>query len=580
MVRQQPTSSPSRSPASPSTPRTPRLPHQRPATDPTPSDVLSRNLQHLVLRNDDGLSPMPSRKSESRYIPPSVRLSDDAIEQYNLQLPFERLASTTRSGALFIKARPTQPESGRRYPSRAPTLQTMQKRPALDPLSKTSRPAMFAPNPAREPLPAAHHQRLQQFLYSHPQSPNPLREQLEQRLEQNQRPYPPQHTTHDLWMPSRPTVTARRASRVATPPQMEPVQRTRTPTGSPYTLIKQPLIDNSDNNSLTIHSPRTLRTPRRTPTRVPTEANPAPSLTPPRPLQLTPPPSVCPADSQDDPTTFADENISSSSPMPSHSYAPAITPSMEAMEDDLFETESVKSTTESVDTNKENLTPEVPDDLSNPFYSAKRVNMGMRKSNSTPAAASSTSSGTASTTTAMGTTTTALTENCLTPSGPSSTSMILRSKRTALGSISPWRWNNLDDHATLVGQSLHVKGGKGKAPIDNNLGAACKPGQTPISDWTDSYSRLHQGPPNAMDTIAAGPLSAPFPYMGGPSSLGSSAGAGSSSSGVGSSSSASSSSAMASSSSSSASMALGKNPRPQTPIKAADNHANSLAMYE
>ncbi|KAG0315204.1 hypothetical protein BGZ99_007612 [Dissophora globulifera] len=107
-------------------------------------------------------------------------------------------------------------------------------------------------------------------------------------------------------------------------------------------------------------------------------------------------------------------------------------------EDDVLETESVLSSAAG-DYEKENHTPKFPDDMTNPFFvgggtsELKRLNRPPKLDGST------------------------------TPTG---TGSIIRSRRLALGSISPWRWNTFDEQVSLAA----LYGANGGKDIGKDIG--------------------------------------------------------------------------------------------------------------
>ncbi|KAF9944208.1 hypothetical protein BGZ65_012427, partial [Modicella reniformis] len=164
-----------------------------------------------------------------------------------------------------------------------------------------------------------------------------------------------------------------------------------------------------ENNLFLAQSPRAIRTPRKNRDRTDSCSPLTPSEQPvPLPELLA---------SEEDQTTETDL------PRPSNPSGDMVIPD----EDDVVETESVQSSTGG-DTEKENRTPKLSHDLANPFY------VGSTSGSDWKRQLRSVAKGDGSTT----------------PTGPPSIAgHITRSRRHALGSISPWRWNTFDDQVAL-----------------------------------------------------------------------------------------------------------------------------------
>jgi hypothetical protein len=121
---------------------------------------------------------------------------------------------------------------------------------------------------------------------------------------------------------------------------------------------------------------------------------------------------------------------------------PGASQSTEYYDDDMTDTESVLSSQGEQEKEKENVTPKMSDDPSNPFFVSSETKRTMRYTK---------------------------TDGSTTPTGcTTAPGTIRRSRRLALGSISPWRWNSFDEH----GNSLY-----------GGLGAGLLKGKG--SDWTE-----------------------------------------------------------------------------------------------
>lgn len=160
---------------------------------------------------------------------------------------------------------------------------------------------------------------------------------------------------------------------------------------------------------------------------------------------------------------------------------------MEDCDDDTIETASTHSST--IDYEKENTTPKFTEDHTNPFLvggtsallDIKRAARGQAK------------------------------DMASTPSGPSGSSssssqgVVRRSKRLALDSLSPWRWNLEEQYGLLLPYS---KGGKGQgSPFIESSGSPTPKhiGQNAVSDWIETTSnRSHSPAPESSSSGGAG----------------------------------------------------------------------------
>ncbi|KAF9967206.1 hypothetical protein BGZ70_010423, partial [Mortierella alpina] len=173
---------------------------QLPNANPTPSEILSMDLNTLALNGTSHRSMM---------VTPSSRLSDDAIERLNLTLPFARLSSLSSSSL--------QPSSSSRVVSRG----------SLESVHRT---------PVRESA-----QEQQQFSY-----------QYQQQQQQQQQ----QHNGHSTPVSSK---VAYNKDRLVTPTHSATAQQRSGLISPPRS---QPIAD-EENNVFLSRSPRAVRTPRR-----------------------------------------------------------------------------------------------------------------------------------------------------------------------------------------------------------------------------------------------------------------------------------------------------------------------------
>ncbi|KAF9371563.1 hypothetical protein CPC16_002992 [Podila verticillata] len=161
---------------------------------------------------------------------------------------------------------------------------------------------------------------------------------------------------------------------------------------------------------------------------------------------------------------------------------------MEDCDDDTIETASTHSST--IDHEKENTTPKFTEDHTNPFLvggtgallDMKRAARGQAKDmTSTPSGPSGSSS------------------------SSSSQGVVRRSKRLALDSLSPWRWNLEEQYGLLLPYS---KGGKGQgSPFIESSGSPTlkHTGQNAVSDWIETTSNRSYSPaPESSSSGGAG----------------------------------------------------------------------------
>ncbi|KAF9355904.1 hypothetical protein BGX26_005979 [Mortierella sp. AD094] len=247
--------------------------------------------------------------------------------------------------------------------------------------------------------------------------------------------------------------------RISTPPSTGLAQRS-TLISPPHTNARQFMTDEANNLFLT-QSPRAIRTPRRMANTV-DQSGISPSIE--KPARVPDLASFAPQ---------ADEALVG----PYNSLDHIL--HVDLNEDDAIETESVQSS--AGDFEKENHTPKFTEESANPFYvgGAKRHTRSASK-----------------------------VDGSTTPTGPSSTSSgtITRSRRLALGSISPWRWNTFDDHTGLTSQN-NIKGVKNLSCMDGASNSSCK-ADSSVSEWVESVVFQQRGTTASSDPVGvAGSIS-------------------------------------------------------------------------
>ncbi|KAF9961894.1 hypothetical protein BGZ72_001001 [Mortierella alpina] len=393
---------------------------QLPNANPTPSEILSMDLNTLALSGSNHRSMMAT---------PSSRLSDDAIERLNLTLPFARLSSSSSSTS-------PQPSSSR-----------VVSRGSLESVHRT---------PVRESA-----QEQQQYSY----------------------PYQQQQQQQQHYAPSTPTsskVAYHNKDRLATPPNCAIAQQRSGLLSPPRS---QPIAD-EENNVFLSRSPRAIRTPRRSLGKAHQLAMTRQSAAEkPAPLSDT----IMHTTSSTTTTTMAPHTPEAPSTTMGTLQGDSIY--VDPSEDDAVETESVQSS-QGGDLEKENHTPKIMEcDPSNPF-------LVMESKRPLPARIATTSSSSSH----------SKNEGCTTPTGPSSGS-ITRSRRLALGSISPWRWNTFDEHTSLLALA-NLKGtsssgsSKGLGLLEGASCGAHSKADPSVSEWVES-TQHHKGHSHPASEAAA-----------------------------------------------------------------------------
>ncbi|KAF9284502.1 hypothetical protein BGZ68_004659 [Mortierella alpina] len=390
---------------------------QLPNANPTPSEILSMDLNTLALSGSNHRSMMAT---------PSSRLSDDAIERFNLTLPFARLSSSSSS---------PQPSSSR-----------VVSRSSLESVHRT---------PVRESA-----QEQQQYSY-----------QYQQQQQQHYAPSTPVSSKVAYNNSSN-----NNKDRLATPPNSSMAQQRSVLISPPRS---QPIAD-EENNVFLARSPRAIRTPRRSlgkahqlaMTRQSAAEKPAPLSDTIMHTTSTPTTTMTPHTSESSSMTMGTLQGDSIYVDPS--------------EEDTVETESVQSS-QGGDLEKENHTPKIMEcDPSNPFLVMESKRPLPSRTTATASSASHSKN-----------------EGCTTPTGPPSGS-ITRSRRLALGSISPWRWNTFDEHTSLLALANlkgHSSSTKGLGLDGAFCGAYSKPDPA-VSEWVES-TQHHKGHHPASEAAAA-----------------------------------------------------------------------------
>ncbi|KAG9063922.1 hypothetical protein KI688_004036 [Linnemannia hyalina] len=381
--------------------------------NPTPSELLSMDLTTLALHNrNTNSSNSSSSSSGSRSAlttpSPSARFRDDAtVERFNLTLPFDRIASPNFASSISSSSTPSPSpfksntnnnhsnnnlhsssslESVHRYPTRTATTQhdTTQSSPFTTPVKAGG---------GRTP-----------FLRDGPSTPAAS------------------SSTAAASSPS-PSIFSSRSA-LQSPPRSSPRQ----------------FMNDEDNNLFLTQSPRAIRTPRKPMSQLESSSN----FTTQSPADRSTPSTSASAQA-----SFSSGDYSASTN--SHSYfqpvptstalmTPGASQSTEFYDDDMTDTESVLSS--QGDQEKENVTPKMSDDPSNPFFVSSESKRTIRYTK---------------------------TDGSTTPTGcTTAPGTIRRSRRLALGSISPWRWNSFDEQGNLLHAGLGVGFLKGKG-----------------SDWTE-----------------------------------------------------------------------------------------------
>ncbi|KAF9306606.1 hypothetical protein BGZ91_008547, partial [Linnemannia elongata] len=236
--------------------------------------------------------------------------------------------------------------------------------------------------------------------------------------------------------PSTPTASSTTASSPS-------IFSSRSALQSPPRSSPRQFMNDEDNNLFLTQSPRAIRTPRKPMSQLESSSNIATQSPADRSTSSTSTSAAHASSSSSD--------YSSSTSTTAHSYiqpvptpialmTPGASQSTDFDEDDMTDTESVLSS--QGDQEKENVTPKMSDDPSNPFFVASESKRSMRYTK---------------------------TDGSTTPTGcTTAPGTIRRSRRLALGSISPWRWNSFDEYGNLLYAGLGAGLLKGKG-----------------SDWTE-----------------------------------------------------------------------------------------------
>ncbi|KAF9908612.1 hypothetical protein BX616_000070 [Lobosporangium transversale] len=385
-----------------------------PNANPTPSEMLSLDMHTLALHHIIG--PNNGSSSSSRrdsgvgardLSTPSAKLSDQGIEHMSLSLPFEQIRQSPRTLLSPRKTTPVKSNSN------------LRDEDAISAVSESAHGYAARTSTQQQSSPL-------QLLPSSNGGSNKIQ------------------TT---------PVKARSSfkNKLATPPNSQRSTLLSPPRSQTRSQQNQFMTDEANNLFLT-QSPRAIRTPRR----LQGQANASPSTagaitaassstsTSAATSAVAPEFEDCVSANSDAAITFWQDDGTIS-----HI-------GLDFTEEEPVETESIQG---SVDLEKENITPKMSDDSTNPFY----VGPSRRQTRSSYSK----------------------TDGCTTPTGPltASSGTITRSKRLALGSISPWRWNTFADPAVLA-SLLQVKGSKGLGDV-----AGCKG----MSEWVESISQQKGG---------------------------------------------------------------------------------------
>ncbi|KAF9084318.1 hypothetical protein BGX23_010614 [Mortierella sp. AD031] len=364
-----------------------------PNSNPTPSELLSMDLTTLALHNRNNGRSTSNTRSALVTPSPSARFEDDAtVERFNLTLPFDRIAAPNFGSSSSSSSSPSpfnnnynhhntgSLESVHRYPTRTATSQQDQSSPFTTPVKASSS--------SRSP-----------FLRDGAPTP-----------------------TAPSSAVSSSSIFASRSA-LQSPPRSSPRQ----------------FMNDEDNNLFLTQSPRAIRTPRKPMSQL--DNNNMHTRSPAERSASTISASAASASS-----SSADYSASTSTPaalgaasyiQPVPTPAALMTPGASQLDfndDDMTDTESVMSS--QGDQEKENVTPKMSDDPSNPFYVSSESKRTMRYTK---------------------------TDGSTTPTGcTTAPGTIRRSRRLALGSISPWRWNSFDEYGNLVYVTGLAGGLKGK----------------------------------------------------------------------------------------------------------------------
>ncbi|KAF9931933.1 hypothetical protein FBU30_009228 [Linnemannia zychae] len=348
------------------------------SSKPTPTELLSVDLTSLALHNRTVNGSSSSQSVFATPSPSSRFKDDDDIERLNLTLPFEKIP---------------QPNFG---------------------TSSSSSLSPFKNN------------------HSNNNHYNPG------SLESVHR-YPTRTATsqYDLNQLS-PFTTPVKANSNTSNSRPSPMSSSRSPLQSPPRSSPRQFMNDEDNNLFLTRSPRAIRTPRKPMSQLDNHSNinnqsPASKSTP----------SISTSSHGSLSTT---EHLSSTStthlfsqlpPLPTGLMTPGASQTLpDILDDDMTDNESVQSSQGDHEKEKENVTPKMSEDPSNPFFVSSEPKRSMRYTK---------------------------TDGSTTPTGcTTAPGTIRRSTRLALGSISPWRWNSFDEYGNLLYSSMGASGLKGK----------------------------------------------------------------------------------------------------------------------
>ncbi|KAF8929086.1 hypothetical protein BGZ47_001283 [Haplosporangium gracile] len=436
--------------------------------NPTPSELLSMDLTTLALHNRNNNSSSSGCRSALATPSPSARFRDDtAVERLNLTLPFDRIAS-----------------------------------PSFAFSSSSSSSSMSSPSPYK----------------SNTFNSNSNNNHYSSSSLESVHRYPTRTSTtqHDA-TPSSPFTTPVKAGSSRTPflrdGSSTPVASSSaaasfssTSIFSPRSALQSPprsnprqFMNDEDNNLFLTQSPRAIRTPRKPMSQLENNSN----VTTQSPAdRSTPNTSTSAAQTSTDysaSTSTTAHSYIQPVPTPAALMTPGASQTTDSYDDDMTDTESVLSF--QGDQEKENVTPKMSEDPSNPFFVSSDSKRTMRYTK---------------------------TDGSTTPTGcTTAPGTIRRSRRLALGSISPWRWNSFDEHGNLLYAGLGaglLKGkgsdwteGKqtksvtagclGEPPVGSSSGSSSAASSSPTSkvamigpSLNGKISKLPDNHPNASDT--------------------------------------------------------------------------------
>ncbi|KAG0267829.1 hypothetical protein BGZ95_002738 [Linnemannia exigua] len=422
-----------------------------PNENPTPSELLSMDLTTLALHNRNSANSSSSGLQSALATPsPSARFRDDAaVERFNLSLPFDRIAGpnfTSTSSA-----------------------------------SSSSSTSASSPSPFR----SNHHSNNNHYNSGSLESVHryPTRTAASQN---DSSPFTtPVKTNSNNSSGNRSTPTAPSSAASSSSPS---IFASRSALQSPPRSSPRQFMNDEDNNLFLTQSPRAIRTPRKPMSQLDNNTN-INILSPAERSTSTISSSTAQASS----SSSADYSASTSTnhlynqpvPTPAALMTPGASQTMtDFNDDDMTDTESVLSS--QGDGEKENVTPKMSEDPSNPFFVSSESKRTVRYTK---------------------------TDGSTTPTGcTTAPGTIRRSRRLALGSISPWRWNSFDEYGNLLYTSLGAGGLKGKGVdwiegkqskgVPATAGAGCG-GESSAGSSSGSSSGV--GPSSASRVSMIGP---------------------------------------------------------------------------